>query len=612
MKFKLTYLSMVVLLSGCEFTSQPPTISSIPPRPRVSTSPQSMTMCPPMTLSGIYDTVTKKGSTVATFECPSNLYTITKSGKNVVVTLNSSKGKPYARSETLINVNKVVFSDITYLVDIDGNLTDARPKVNIYISSPKIHVGEKVTVSWDSANVTNCIGSDGLIGAKPNVGSSIIEPTAGGQFKYTISCTPVEGGAAINASTSLIVPMPVYKTSYENKNSIVLNNPKGPPNWEVPNYDMESNMATETKSGELGFSIRAFAFADFVQNGEYSAIVLSPIWKNVYPKDNPSTMRMPDSPAKLYFLQKNTTDGKWYDITSTLIKDEDSRYTCITPSYVQIADLNNDKKPDAYLVCTGIDFQLNSVWTNDQTSYQYVVLSQPDGIYKINRLDSIGVIYGHNATLADIDNDGNVDIITVDPMINKNVFIGWGNGDGTFRKDLTRFPSVLYGKSVLTVFAVPSRDGIKIITSGDIVEAFPAYDLYHQSVASGVREFVYQNGAMIQNKDFTAITPIVTATVFKFNLILDLIEIGDWYYVTMVDKDYRNYAIIRYQKNGLSAERIAENYTGIMYGSSQGAHLIKLTSNNTLVSIQSTCSQMPNPTDWNYLICIWSLKINYQ
>lgn len=603
-------MSVVTLLVGCEYTSQMPSWMT-PSQPTEYTPPQSMSMCPPMTLSGTYDSVTKKGSTVATFECPSDLYTITKSGKNVVVALKYGKGLPYTRSETLVNVNKIVFNDITYLVDADGNVTDARPKVNIYISSPKIHVGEKVTVSWDSANVTNCIGSDGLIGAKPNIGSSVIEPTAGGQFKYTISCTPVEGGSAMNASTSLIVPMPVLKSSYENKNSIVLDNPKVPPNWEIPNYDMEFNMATETKTGELGFTIRAFAFADFVQNGEYSALVFSPIWNNVYPKDNPSTLRMADSPAKLYFLQKNTTDGKWYDITKKLVNDEASRYTCIGPSYVQIADLNNDKKPDAYIACTGIDFQLNGIWTNDGNSYQYVVLSQANGTYKINRLDSIGIIYGHGSTLVDINNDGNIDVITVDPTINKKVFIGWGNGDGTFRKDLTRFPSALYGKAIFTVFAIPTTTGPKIITSGDIGKAFPSSDMFHQSVATGVLEFKYQNGAMIQTNDFTDMTPPVNATGFKFNLILDLIEIGNWFYVTMVDQNYSNYAIVRYQKNGASAEKIAENYTGLLHGSGAGASLIKLTNNGTLVSQQPTCPLNPQTTDWTYLICTWELPTSY-
>jgi hypothetical protein len=45
-------------------------------------------------------------------------------------------------------------------------------------------------------------------------GSEVITPTKGGQYKYTLSCDGVNGNAT--KSVSLIVPIPVYPTSFQN------------------------------------------------------------------------------------------------------------------------------------------------------------------------------------------------------------------------------------------------------------------------------------------------------------------------------------------------------------------------------------------------------------
>ena len=146
-----------------------------------------------------------------------------------------------------------------------------------------------------------------------------------------------------------VTPKAVFKTSDENKHNIDLDNPTFIQMSEINNIDSTITRA----DGQQGWSGRAFAFADFMQDGTYSVIAAAHVNRNVYPKFNPNGYA--DSPAKLYFLRKSA-DGKWMDTTTALISDDTSRYTCVTPTYMEVADFNNDKKPDVFVACTGIDY----------------------------------------------------------------------------------------------------------------------------------------------------------------------------------------------------------------------------------------------------------------
>jgi hypothetical protein len=481
-----------------------------------------------------------------------------------------------------------VFSDITYLVDIDGNLTDARPKVNIYISSPKVHVGDKVTVSWDSANVTNCVGSDGLIGAKPNVGSSVIEPTAGGQFKYTISCTPVEGGAAINASTSLIVPMPVYKTSYENQQSInVDSNTLAIPKL----HDILNRKPDQT---ELWFSSR-IAVSDFFQEGKLSALVFSVRYTGTF-FPNYNIHKWADTSSKLYFLHKEN-DGNWYDMSSMLI-DESERFSCITPSFLEVVDLNNDKKPDVVISCTGVDFPINEMLTA-YNSKQYILLSQPNLAYKLKEVELSNKIYAHQSTAVDLNNDGNVDIIYVDPHETKIPFVAWGNGDGTFIQDVTRFPLNIFNTGIYGIVAIPVNGKINVILSGSSIGTDPNNLTY----GFGTRVFQYNNGKFDQIYTFKV--PKVKATGLTYGLMLDAIFDNGSYYGLHVDAWYSNIAIVKYDI-GTGTTTIFDNTYPPGQGVVSGDILLI---NKKIVNLMPDCN-IHEPYYYYYYSCSLSIPIN--
>ena len=420
---------------------------------------------------------------------------------------------------------------------------------------------------------------------------------ANGNHRYMASQTEVNTMVAQGWGDEGVVMcsgMSVYKTSYENKNSISLDNPTTPPHWEVPGVQLES--------WEYGWGGRHIGFADFTQEGAYSAIVFVTSYKNVYPGSN--SLKWPDSPSKIYFLRKDTATGKWNDVTSSLIKNANERYVCITPSFVEIADLNNDQKPDVFISCTGGDFQINGQFTDVEYSDQFIVLSQTDGSYKVSKLP-IGEIYGHQAALADINNDGNVDILTVDPYVNKTPFILWGKGDGTFQQDLTRFPSDMYAKNIYGIHAIPINGKINVFVSADAPGSYsnPADG---EILGYGLKVLQYKNGYFQYVQDLTNGIPRATSTGLQYGLALDVIYHQGSYYTYQVTTDYTNEAIIKINPNTGVGTILAENFRQ----GKGGTNIYKITSQNAIVGQLSGCSQnSKNPDDWYYNICNFKLQL---
>lgn len=305
--------------------------------------------------------------------------------------------------------------------------TPAAATVDASLSKPKVFVGESVTLSWQSTNATSCsVSGVASAGTGPS-GSVTINATAGGQFTYTVQCTG--SGASAKKDLSLIVPMPVYATSYENKNSI--------------NFDgtaiktVRSLGISRAFQGEQDSVERSIAYADFFQEGKYSAFVVASRSDGKYGD-------VSDVPGVAYFLRQDSA-GNWIDASDKAFKQVADRLSCTSPSYTLVADFNNDKKPDVYIACTGFDF-IPAGFTQQQIiesgkSPQILYLSQADGSYaKISLLDS-APIYGHKAQAADINRDGFLDVITTD-VDNPNQiqgcgvpFVLLGGGDGSFRRD---------------------------------------------------------------------------------------------------------------------------------------------------------------------------------
>lgn len=247
---------------------------------------------------------------------------------------------------------------------------------------------------------------------------------------------PIATPSPLPSVISKILPMKMFSTSYENKNSITLDQTQIP---SVRYLNITKIYTDEQDSNE-----RSVTFGDFFQEGKYSAFVSSNRASNLY--KNPDVN---DIPGIAYFLSQDL-NGVWRDRTSELIKKVDDRATCVNTSYSFVADFNNDGKPDVYIACSGVDYNLNSfgystaVLKDLYTSNQLLYISQIDGTYK--RVEIPFRIYAHQAAAADIDGDGNIDIITINALGGDydnsvdRVSVLLGKGDGTFTQNNSIIP----------------------------------------------------------------------------------------------------------------------------------------------------------------------------
>jgi len=391
--------------------------------------------------------------------------------------------------------------------------------------------------------------------------------------------------------TAITAPLPVFKTSYENKNSILLDNPK------IPSVSNIKGLIRE--DGEQNFNLRAVAFADFMQDGSLMAMTVSTFNKNVYPAFN--TQKWPDSPSKVYLLKQNT-NGEWLDVTATLIKDSASRYICVTAGFIEIADFNNDGKPDAFVSCTGPDFLINGKF--DDNSLQYVMLSQTDGTYRISILP-IPPMYSHQSAAADFDGDGNVDIITVNPRPNERPFILFGNGDGTFRVDKTKFPADMTDKAIFGIMAVPVNGSLNVLVSGNA----PGWTTSTLPGDYGFKVLQYKNGSFQYTNDLTSGIPKVTQLGTTYQLVLDAIYANGYYYTIWYDGTFQYSAIAKTNATTGLSTILAESKSGP--NNSGPSMVIKLTSKNSIVSQMAACNQFSYTVgNYYYYECTYSIPIN--
>lgn len=259
--------------------------------------------------------------------------------------------------------------------------------------------------------------------------SLTVTPTSAGRHSYSVRCAG-DGGTTSQVLT-LVVPMPVHPTSYENKNAIDFDDTRVPT---VRALGVSKVVETEQDSVD-----RSIAFGDFFQEGAYAAYVMAGNSDGRYGADKPG-----DLPGVGYFLARDA-DGGWIDRSAELFKSTQDRMGCISPSYTAVADFNHDGRPDVYVACTGYDFAVPGATAEQNQafgrSHQILVLSQPDGSYVSKRLEEANPVYGHKAVAFDVNGDGHVDIVTtdfIDPSQANGCgapYVLLGHGDGTFTRD---------------------------------------------------------------------------------------------------------------------------------------------------------------------------------
>ncbi len=466
--------------------------------------------------------------------------------------------------------------------------TAAAPTVTMALSASKASVNSPVTLSWSSTDASSCTSSDSWSGSQTIRGSKSITPAAGGQFSYTITCTGA--GGAVAKTVALTVPIPVLATSYENKNDIALDDPKLPNLQDIPGVTLES--------GEQNIGERGVAFADFLQEGAFSAITASTYYKDVFPGSNPS--KWPDSPAKLYFLRKDA-GGKWTDVTSQLIKTPSDRSICVSPGFIEIADMNKDGRPDAVISCTGPDFTINGVF--DDSSLQYAVLSQPDGSYRVVMI-GVPSIYAHQMALADIDGDGNVDILSVDTGHFHSPIVLWGNGDGTIRVDATRFPADMFQKAIYGIRAIPINGKINVVVSGNPTGAQAGPPASNEF---GTKVLQYINGKFEYVNDLSAGIPKASGTNLTYALALDAIYSGGYYYFLRVNGDYTGSAVVKTDATTGASTLLTEVVRG---NAADTSGVLKLTSTGNFVSQMANCgANAIKLTDYFHYQCTFSIPL---
>ncbi|WP_088279675.1 VCBS repeat-containing protein [Ideonella sp. A 288] len=259
------------------------------------------------------------------------------------------------------------------------------------------------------------------------------------------------GLSKVGRVTDFVQPaLPVFPTSYENKHSIAFDATQVPT---VRALGIPKRFDDEQDSNE-----RSIAFADFFQEGRISAFVASGRATNRYGLPD-----VPDVPGVAYFLAQDA-DGRWVDRSGELLPTAADRVACTSASYSLVADFNGDARPDVYIACTGVDALVPGLTPaqmhDSQVSEQVLFLSQADGRYR--RVAVPQRIYGHQATAADLDGDGHIDLVTTDAYNPNDAlpFVLRGRGDGTFTRDDTVITSAVWNKTsrsggLWNVFAIP-------------------------------------------------------------------------------------------------------------------------------------------------------------
>ncbi len=402
----------------------------------------------------------------------------------------------------------------------------------------------------------------------------------------TVACTGAGGTAS--AEVQLTVPMPVYATSYENRHLPVIDTPTTPFIVLIPGITKEP--------GEQEVNSRSIAFADFSQNGSYdTALVTTTIHKG-YDDGAGNPGGFSDSPSKLYFLRKSST-GVWSDVTRELLADVNNRYTCISSGFMLVADFNNDKKPDVYVTCAGKDYQPTVYRESDLggLSYQYVILSRPDGKYDVKRVDN-RPLYGHSAVAVDVDQDGHVDVLTVDPScggaLPKNLYSCkpvalLGRGDGTFIEDATMFPEDSYGKPIFNISSFMVDGKFYVVLAGMEAGSQPDFP-FGSPNAYGTKVMAYVNGKL-QYVDITMAPPTVARTGLPYGMLFDTVYRDGNIYSLRLDGNYEGEGYIKTNLATGESVVLLSRRTGGDFGSGNPG-MLKITSSNQLVGMMSGCN----------------------
>ena len=187
------------------------------------------------------------------------------------------------------------------------------------------------------------------------------------------------GGGSNPTTTDTPTPLTVDVSSFLNKGATDLTN------FLVP------DLTQITPDGYSSFPA-TLAVSDFRQSGQYSAFVVGT-----------KTVGGVTS-TRGYFLQYDSAQGKWVDVSSSLFASDSDRVACSDPKQALVTKFNADGKPDVYLVCAGVG----------GSGVPQVAYITDGAAGKYRRYQTNFQANATSASLADINNDQYVDIVTND------------------------------------------------------------------------------------------------------------------------------------------------------------------------------------------------------
>jgi hypothetical protein len=324
----------------------------------------------------------------------------------------------------------------------------------------------------------------------------------------TASVAPAPVPVVITPAAKLD-PIKVKSTSYANAKEVGLGAET------IPNVSI------------AGYTVLAYAFADFMQDGTLSLVTHS----LAYDAGKPETK---GAVGHVAFWKK--VNGQWSNVTTTLLTDTKG---CLHARKAVVADFNNDAKPDVFFACTGFDAD---PFTGEQ---QMMALSQPDGTYKMKTVPV--TCYCHGASAAELNNKGYADVVVTDIATAKGSFMLINNKNDTFTQSYEGMPVSGQGKPIFTAELLDyDRDGkVDLFLAG----------IENATGATWAPTIFRNNGG----NDFSFDkNPIVFKTDAVFNTTLDIVRDGDNTYLLRTPHDYMGTAIQKVGPNGV-AEMIFQN-----------------------------------------------------
>jgi len=249
----------------------------------------------------------------------------------------------------------------------------AVPVVTLTVAAAPSHavVGDPVTLDWTSTVATSCTASGAWTGSRALQGPEQVILGTPGSSTFRLVCSGPGGEGT--AETSVVARLPVRPTSYGNfkENGVS-------PTW-LPRF----NDAT--------------AYADFAGTGEL-ALFTAPM------RYDPGRPIEEAGPGLFEFWRMAPDKMSWLPLSVPVVQEAPN---CMHPRKTVVTDVNNDRRPDLYVLCHGYD----ALPFPGEPSM--VLVSQPAGGYR-QRLFSPRIGFYHGGAACDLDGDGQPELVAAD------------------------------------------------------------------------------------------------------------------------------------------------------------------------------------------------------